>query len=169
MRSAYIPCSAALKADTEADVCVIGAGIAGLSTAYHLLREGKSVVVLDDGPVGGGQTQRTTAHLSNAIDDRYQRIEHYHGQEGSRLAAERHTAAINRIEAIVAEERIDCDFERLDGYLFGPPSGADPNFLALEREAAHRAGLVSVEQIARAPLQRFDTGSCLRFPNQGQF
>src|SRR4029453_10696209 len=118
MQTEEIPCHAALAADTQADVCVIGAGIAGLTTAYLLLQEGKSVVVLDDGPVGGGQTQRTTAHLSNALDDRYVEIERLHGREGARLAAESHSAAIDRIAAVVARENIACDFERLDGYLF---------------------------------------------------
>jgi phytoene dehydrogenase-like protein len=48
-----------LDRNCTADVCVIGAGIGGLSTAYNLVREGRSVVVVDDGPVGGGMTQRT--------------------------------------------------------------------------------------------------------------
>src|SRR3954454_4452161 len=73
-----------LNGDTKADVCVVGAGIAGMMTAYLLAREGKSVVVLDDGPIGGGQTERTTAHLSNAIDDRYSEIERLHGTRGPR-------------------------------------------------------------------------------------
>src|SRR5919109_455332 len=118
MATAAVPQQAALAEDAHADVCVVGAGIAGMTTAYLLAREGKAVVVLDDGPVGGGQTQRTTAHLSNAIDDRYFEIERLHGEHGARLAAESHTAAIDRIEASVREERIDCDFERLDGFLF---------------------------------------------------
>src|ERR1700719_3272702 len=91
MQTEKIRCHAALTANIDADVCVIGAGIAGMTTAYLLLQEGKSVVVLDDGPVGGGQTQRTTAHLSNALDDRYVQIERWHGQEGARLAAESHS------------------------------------------------------------------------------
>src|SRR5947209_426186 len=55
----------------RADVVVVGAGIAGLSCAYLLAREGKSVVVLDDGPVAAGQSERTSAHLASAIDDRF--------------------------------------------------------------------------------------------------
>src|SRR5687767_609553 len=82
-----------LDSDCNADVCVIGAGISGLSTAYSLAREGLAVVVLDDGPIGGGMTQRTTAHLTNAIDDRYIELERHHGTEGARAAAESHTAA----------------------------------------------------------------------------
>src|ERR1051325_3937734 len=126
-----VPGDGPLSGDSQADVCVVGAGIAGLTTAYLLAREGKSVVVLDDGPIAGGQTQRTTAHLSNAIDDRYFEIERLHGPQGARLAADSHTAAIARIEAIVREEGITCDFERLDGYLFQPP-GDSPELLDRE-------------------------------------
>src|SRR4051812_23886742 len=168
MASASVPSFGPLGEDTDADVCVVGAGIAGMTTAYLLARQGRSVVVLDDGPIAAGQTQRTTAHLSNAIDDRYFEIERLHGEGGARLAAESHTAAIERIEAIAREEQIDCDLERLDGYLFLPPGG-DPEVLDRELAAAHRAGLAAVERLPRAPVAPFDTGPCLRFPRQGQF
>ena len=69
--SANTPPRPPLPGDSRAEVCVIGAGMAGLSVAYHLALEGRSVLVLDDGPIGGGQSGRTTAHLSNAIDDLY--------------------------------------------------------------------------------------------------
>ncbi len=87
---------------------------------------------------------------------------------GARLAAGSHTAAIDRIDAIVREEQIACDFERLDGYLFLPPGG-DSEVLDRELAAAHRAGLAGVEGLPRAPLAPFDTGPCLCFPGQGQF
>src|SRR4051812_22593934 len=168
MASASVPSFGPLGEDTDADVCVVGAGIAGMTTAYLLARQGRSVVVLDDGPVASGQTQRTTAHLSNAIDDRYFEIERLHGEGGARLAAESHTSAIDTIEAVSALEKIDCDFRRLDGYLF-LGTGQSADLLDREREAAHRAGLTGVERLARAPLGSFDTGPCLRFPGQGQF
>ena len=160
--------SAPLSENMHADVCIVGAGIAGMSTAYFLTRAGKTVIVLDDGQIGGGMTERTTAHLSNAIDDRYFEIEHLHDEKGAMLAAESHTAAIDRIEAIVAAEGIDCEFERLDGYLFIPPNGSK-DLLERELKAAHRAGLTNVEQVGRAPIDGFDTGNCLRFPRQAQF
>lgn len=166
--TADVPAYPALTEDTQADVCIVGAGIAGMTTAYLLAREGKSVVILDDGPIGGGMTGRTTAHLVNALDDRYYDLEKYHGEKGARLAAESHTAAIDRIEAIVAEEEIDCDFERLDGYLFVPP-GDSTKELERELEATHRAGLTDIAMVERAPIDSYDTGPCLRFPKQGQF
>ena len=98
MATAETPSEPVLAEDERADVCVVGAGIAGMTTAYLLAREGKSVVVIDDGPVGGGMTGRTTAHLVNALDDRYFELERLHGERDSRLAAESHTAAINRVE-----------------------------------------------------------------------
>ena len=115
------PPSRALAEDTKADVCVVGAGIAGLTTAYLLAREGKRSSCSTTARSAAARPQRTTAHLANAIDDRYFEIERLHGERGARLAAESHTAAIDRIEAIVRDEKIDCDFERLDGYLFLPP------------------------------------------------
>ena len=168
MQSGEIVVDTALTADITTDVCVVGAGIAGLTTAYLLLKEGKSVVILDDGPVGGGQTERTTAHLSNAIDDRYTEIESWHGLDGAKLAAESHTAAIDTIEAIVAREEIECDFERLDGFLFSAAE-TGPTLLENELNAARRAGIANVELIQESPITSFDTGVCLRFPRQGQF
>lgn len=168
METAATPAQSALAENTSADVVIVGAGIAGMTTAYLLAREGKSVIVLDDGPIGGGMTERTTAHLVNALDDRYYELERLHGEEGARLAAESHTTAIDRIESIIKEEKIECEFERLDGYLFVPPTDSRQE-LEDELKAAHRAGLVEIERVERAPIKDFDTGSCLRFPNQAQF
>ena len=168
MVTAEVPERNPLAKDMHADVCIVGAGIAGMTTAYLLAREGKSVIVLDDGRIGGGMTERTTAHLFNAVDDRYFEIERMHGEKGARLTAQSHTAAIDRIEAIVAEEKIDCEFERLDGYLFAP-QGDSKEVLERELKAVHRAGLAEVEQVDRAPIASFDTGKCLRFPRQAQF
>src|SRR5213594_4651212 len=134
-----------------ADVCIIGAGIAGVTTAYLLAREGRDVVLIDDGPVGGGMTGRTTAHLVNALDDRYYELEKMLVQEFSRLSAESHTVAIDRIEKIVADENLDCDFARVDGYLFLPPGGSVTN-LKHELDAALRAGLLEVQLVDRIPI-----------------
>ena len=166
--TAPLPEFSPIEQNIHVDVCVVGAGIAGLTTAYLLARAGKRVAVLDDGPVAGGMTQMTTAHITNQLDDRYFEVEKLHGREGARLAADSHTAAIDRIETIVRQERIECHFTRLDGYLF-LADGDKRETLERELEAAHRAGLRGVQLVERAPFASFDTGPCLRFPNQGQF
>ncbi|HEX3356187.1 MAG TPA: FAD-dependent oxidoreductase [Tepidisphaeraceae bacterium] len=154
-----------LRKSRHADVCIVGAGIAGLTTAYFLLNEGKSVNILDEGPIGGGQTGRTSAHLASAIDDRFIEIERLHGKEASRLAYESHAAAIDTIEQTIRDEKIACDFARLNAFLSSVPSDA-PDLLDREFAAAKRAGFADLEMIAKGGL---DKNRCLRFGNQAIF
>jgi glycine/D-amino acid oxidase-like deaminating enzyme/nitrite reductase/ring-hydroxylating ferredoxin subunit len=156
-----------LRENAGCDVCIVGAGIAGLSVAYELGRKGQKVVVLDDGAIGRGMTGRTTAHIVNALDDRYYDLEKYHGEDGARMAAQSHSAAIDWIERVANAESIECNFERLDGYLFEPPNESLKN-LEKEFEACVRCGL-NVEWVDRAPIADFDTHRAIRFPRQGQF
>jgi glycine/D-amino acid oxidase-like deaminating enzyme/nitrite reductase/ring-hydroxylating ferredoxin subunit len=167
MGTAQIAEGKPLAGDRVADVCVVGAGIAGLTTALELQRSGQRVLVLDDGPIAGGETERTTAHLSAVLGERYTELERLHGEGGARVAAASHTAAIDWIEAMASQIGSACEFERLDGYLFVSPGG-DPAVLDLELAAVHRAGLTLVEKVPRAPVATFDTGPCLRFPDQAQ-
>lgn len=157
----------ALTENLRAEVCVLGAGIAGLTTAYLLLREGRSVVVVDQGAPGGGETGRTTAHLASAIDDRYAELIHRRGRDVARLAGESHRAAIDRIESIAREEKIDCGFRRVDGFLFAG-EGQRPENLREELEAAQSVGQ-PVEWATQPPGDLSFLGKCLRFPNQAQF
>jgi glycine/D-amino acid oxidase-like deaminating enzyme/nitrite reductase/ring-hydroxylating ferredoxin subunit len=166
--TAQVPTYAPLNENLNVDVCVVGAGIAGMTTAYMLAKAGQRVAVLDDGDIGSGETGRTTAHLTAALDDRYFSIESMHGEEGARIAAESHMAAINRAEEIARLENIDCDFKRVDGYLFLAPEH-DEKLLQAELEATHRAGISDTVLVERAPLPFWDTEMCLKFPRQGQF
>jgi len=167
MATADVPNFPPLAEDAECDVCIVGAGIAGLTTAYTLARAGKRVIVLDDGPIGGGETGRTTAHLSWALDDYYVEIEKVHGRDGARVAAESHRSAVDRIEAICRDEQIECDFERVDGCWFAAKL-EDTTLLDAEAAAARRAGAVA-ERVVGVPGVPFETPAALRFPNQGQF
>ncbi|MGE5518244.1 MAG: FAD-dependent oxidoreductase [Bacteroidota bacterium] len=151
-------------ADLRAEICVIGAGMAGLSVAWHLARAGRNVVVIEAGAAPGmGETNRSTAHLTSAVDDGFVELERLFGPDDARLVAHSHAAAIDTIAAQIAEDAIACDFRRLDGWLFNPPAnGID---LAAEAAAATRAGLDARVEI-RAPLAGFQTGPAIRFANQ---
>jgi len=154
-----------LEGDLDTDVCIVGGGIAGLTVAYQLARTGQRIVLLDARQPCSGETERTTAHLASALDDGFTHLESLHGVEGARLAAESHAAAIDYIEAVVRELKLDCEFRRVDGYLcLGPKDDAS----SLERElhAALRAGL-TVEMVDAAPVGTFQ-GPSLKFAAQAQ-
>jgi glycine/D-amino acid oxidase-like deaminating enzyme/nitrite reductase/ring-hydroxylating ferredoxin subunit len=168
MGTTEVPQFQPLTQDLRSNVCVIGAGIAGMTTAYLLARAGRAVVLIDDGQIGGGETSRTTAHLTAALDDRYYNIERLHGEEGARLSAESHMSAIHRIETIASMEDIDCDFQRVEGFLF---LGGNSQRKELEREleATHRAGIHDTQLVDRIPFSFWDSGPALRFPRQATF
>lgn len=166
MATAAVPVFPTLPNDIETEVCVIGAGIAGLTCAYLLSQEGKEVVLIDAMGIGAGETGRTTAHLSPP-DEWYVNIEDAFGADTARLIADSFAQAINLVEAIVQRENIDCEFERLDGYLYVLP-GNQFKTLDKEYEAALRAG-VDVQVLDRVPGLSFDTGICVRYKNQAQF
>jgi glycine/D-amino acid oxidase-like deaminating enzyme/nitrite reductase/ring-hydroxylating ferredoxin subunit len=156
-----------LNKDLATDVLIIGGGIAGLTTAYCLAKAGIEVTLVEDGLIGSGESGRTTAHLTHALDDRYHNIERVHGEDASRLAAESHTAAIEWIEQTVREENISCHFQRVNGYLFVHPSDTIEN-LEKEFKATQRAGLPT-QLLDHIPAISAESGPCILYPNQAQF
>ena len=163
--NAELPIYVSMPGDISADVCVIGAGIAGLTSAYLLLREGKSVVLIDAFGIGQGETGRTTAHFFPP-DERYAGIERRFGILSAQLVADSYRQATDRVAAIVRDEHIDCGFERLDGYLFSP-SGTWDDTLQREFEATTRIG-VAVTRALEVPGMA-GGGPCIRFAQCGQF
>ena len=162
------PLYKSLTGNLRADVCIVGAGIAGLTVAYELLKNDVKVAIFDRERLGLGETGLTSAHLSSALDDGYHSLQKMHGFEGARLAAESHTRAIDYIEHLQLAENIACEFEGVNGYLFlGPDQSVED--LIRERKAAHQSGLSEVRMLERASSPLFDTGPCLVYPRQAQF
>lgn len=159
-----IPEFTVLNEDIHADVCIVGAGISGITTAYLLACAGKFVVVLDDGEIGGGETGNSTAHVTSVIDDRYSRLEKIHGEDAVRMASQSQRVAVEEIERIINKENINCDFKKTEGYLLFRP---DDDTFTEEFEAAMRAGMdVSITE---PPLESFKNYKALKFPGQAKF
>ena len=165
------PRAPSLSKDVEADTVIVGSGIAGLSTAYELSAAGQSVVVIDRAGIGTGMTSRTTAHLTPICDDTISAMIRLRGEAMARLFQQSQEAAVDRIEALCGELAIECNFRRLDGYLF-PTLGTEPSDaneqLDTELEAGRKIG-VKVENASGIPFQGLSDVRCLRYPRQATF
>ena len=158
----------ALTSDIECDLLVVGSGIAGLSTAYEAARWGWKVVLIDRAEtIGGVMTPRTTAHLATELDDYYHYLIKAVGEDDARIYHESQVAAVNRIEAICDEEKIEADFARLDGLLV-PAEAAHMSDLEDEYQACRTIG-VEVEWVDEAPVPLPSGARALRFAKQGRF
>ncbi|MEV8593203.1 FAD-dependent oxidoreductase [Streptomyces sp. NPDC052012] len=130
----------ALTADTDVDVAVIGAGIAGLCTARELARAGRSVAVLEAGRIAAGVTGHTTAKVTALHTLIYDKLRRTRGSEGARLYARSQSEAIEHTAGVVEELGIDCEWERRSACTYvRDPARADE--LRAEAEAAREAGL----------------------------
>jgi glycine/D-amino acid oxidase-like deaminating enzyme/nitrite reductase/ring-hydroxylating ferredoxin subunit len=146
----------------------VGAGISGLTTAYLLAKAGLRVTVVDEKPVGGGETGRTSAHLASILDDRFSHLERVHGEDATRLCYQSHASAIDLIERIVRDEHLECEFARVDGYLFlGRQESGE--FLDRELAAARRAGVAEITSVEEPAVGAVKIERCLRAPNQARF
>jgi glycine/D-amino acid oxidase-like deaminating enzyme/nitrite reductase/ring-hydroxylating ferredoxin subunit len=162
--SPFFPC---LQSPEAVDVCVIGGGIAGLTTAYHLLKSGRSVAVLERGDLGG-ETVLSSGHLTSVLDQRYFRLSQVHGDLRAALAAASHAFAVEEIGRISRVEHIECDFRMVPGFLF-LGTGDDEELLPRELEACRAVGLRGAEFLTNSPNALFNPGPALRFPDQARF
>lgn len=155
-----------LEKNIEADICIIGAGIAGMSSAYMLSKEGKKVVVLEMYEIANAQTGRTTAQITYQVDIGYDYIQQRKGIETSKLVAESQKAALSKIEEIIKSENIQCDFEKIDTYLYCP---VGENYdLEGELKSQKEAGINDTEIINTTPLP-YKISKALKIPNQAEF
>lgn len=161
------PDAVPLESDAHADVAVVGSGIAGLSIAFELLERGFSVLVLDRGPIAGGITSRTTAHLAPVCDDLLAELLSMRGAESAQGFQASQSAAVDRIEMIQRERKIECEFRRLDGILFLDPT-SEETVLDDEVEAAREIG-VELRRGRGLPLRSLEETPYLRYPNQATF
>lgn len=71
----------ALNKDIKTDVLVIGAGIAGILTAYMLKQKGREVIVIDASEIVSGNTKNTTAKITSQHDLIYSKLIAEFGEE----------------------------------------------------------------------------------------
>jgi glycine/D-amino acid oxidase-like deaminating enzyme/nitrite reductase/ring-hydroxylating ferredoxin subunit len=156
-----------LSEDVTVDDVIVGAGFTGVTTAYLLSKAGRQVALVDDGYVGSGESGRTTAHLTYALDSRFYEIVDSVGENVAKKAMVSHKKAIDLIEENVKQTKVECDFNRVNGYLFVNQQGSKEE-LTKELDALKQIGNTDVEHLNSSSTSPFDVGECLRFPMQGR-
>lgn len=152
--------------DCEVDVAVIGAGIAGVLTAWHLKLSGLKVALLDAGRCLDGVTANTTAKISVEHDLIYSHLVGQLGEEKARLYATANTDAIDWIQQMCTQREIPCDFSRKDLYVYAR-TAEEWMLLEKEHDATVRAGLTT--SLTTSLTTPFLNRGGLLFPNQAQF
>lgn len=129
-----------LEEDIEVDVAVIGGGVAGLTAARLLQRDGARVAVLEADRVGSGVTGCTTAKVSALQSTIYSTIRKRNGAGAAAVYAEASRFGVEQLAILAAEDAIDCDLERRDAYTYAAAPG-DRTSVTNEASAAAEAGL----------------------------
>lgn len=155
-----------LDSDARADVLVVGAGIAGLSTGRLLAATGRSVIVIDSGDLCAGVTGYTTAKVTALQSAIYTRLVDTWGAERAAVYATANQAAITKVRELVESDGIDCDLEEAAAYTYAATAGGVPTIEA-EADAAQRAGL-AVALTTETDLP-YEVLAAVRLDNQAQF
>lgn len=156
-----------LEKDISTDICIVGAGIFGLTCGYYLTKQGYNVVLLEkEKDIASKTTGHTTAKITSQHNLIYKYLIDSLGESMAKKYLYANQNAIENIAKIIEEEKIDCDFERQDSYVY--TNNLDElEKIKLENEAVNSLGFKS-EFVTSTPLP-FDVLGAIKFPNQAEF
>lgn len=136
----------------EADVVIIGSGYTGLNAAIECARGGKSVLVLEAGDPGHGCSTRNGGQISTSIKPSIEKLAAKYGRERGRAIRDEGETALTWIESRIADEGIDCDFDRVGRFHAAhTPQAYDD--LARDAEKISRTEGIEAHAVPRAEQQ----------------
>lgn len=163
--SVALPVFTPLNRDLNFDFVVIGGGISGVTLSYLLQKQGAQVALIEAKRLGSGVTGNTTAHLCYIPDISLPSLINNIGKEKACLVIDYWKASIDFIENLTVENKFNCDFERVPGFLF----------------TESKEGISQIKKIAEAALVLgmsltlatdtslpFEVKMAARFENQAQ-
>ena len=166
--SATLPRSRKVAKDIRVDVAVIGGGITGMTAAYLFKKAGCTVALIERGRCGGFDTVNTTAHLTCVTDVRLAMLAAKFGKNAAKAVWDSGGAAIDQIVRNVRNEKIQCDFDWIPGYLHAAVGQDAVNEIASlqkDLELANELGF-QAEFLDSIP---FINRPGIKFPHQAKF
>lgn len=110
--------SNSLDQSKECDILIIGGGMTGMATAYHLRNSGLQVCLVEKNKIGHGVTARSTAKLTYLQELMYSNLAKIHSKEQAKLYYQSQKDAIQIVSDIVSKYHIDCDFKKVSSYVY---------------------------------------------------
>jgi len=164
--SAPAPLAGAPALPPDVDVAVLGAGIAGLTTAYLLANRGRSVAVIEARELAAGTTGHTTAKITAQHGLIYDRLRRRFGADRARWYGDSQLAALDWLAGEVRSTGIACDWEERDSFVY-TTAAADMEALRSEAETAAKLGLPA--DVTTEVGLPFEVAGAVRFTGQAQF
>ena len=159
--------SKSLEENIETEVCIIGGGITGISTAYNLIKQGKKVVILDRNELADKVTGHTTAKITSQHGLFYNYLIEDYGIKFAKKYYLANEEAIKNIEETIEEENIDCDFEMQSAYIFTKDA---KELEKIRKEiGAVKAIKGEAEFVKTIDTKLKNIQGAIEFPNQAQF
>ncbi len=155
-----------LKENTKADVVIVGGGIAGITCAYLLGKEGLSVIVLEADRIARGTTGHTTAKITSQHNLIYHKLISQIGAELAQQYATANETAIKEIKALIERLSIDCDLTSQSAFVFTENEDFVQDVYD-ETNAAQKLGILA-DFLETIPFP-FTIKGAVRFDNQAQF
>lgn len=156
-----------LDRNIETDICIVGGGITGITCAYYLSKQGFKVVVLDKDKIANHTTGHTTAKITSQHGLFYKYLVDSFSKEFAKEYLDANELAISNIKNIINNEKIDCDFESQDAYVY-TKSENDLQKIKDEVEAVNSLGF-NAEFTTDISLPIKNILGAIKFPNQAQF
>lgn len=166
-RSQDIPRFPSLRGRHEADICIIGGGITGLSLAYLLRKTKAKILLVEATRLARGTSGHSSAHLDPFTDESLSDLVETLGPERARHWVERNRQAVAWIESRVKAHQISCDFKRVPAFLYHENSRKQIREYEQEKKAAGKLNLAYSED--KAPVFPPSAVRSLGFDYQAQF
>lgn len=133
----------------EADITIIGGGLTGITTAYYLTKSGVKVTLLEKDKIANHTSGNTTGKITSQHGLFYNYLLQSVGKEQAKQYLYANEEAIQNIAKIIEEEKIECEFEWQDNYVYAQTE-ENLKKIKAEHEALEFLNFKNSEKIGRA-------------------